>query len=228
MNFHINRLLFSKPFQFFSNNETRQLQQILDVPHSELFDVRINNQFVDLDTRGKRFRNLYQNYYVKMKSVMSKKENENININKEVSREIHLYTENWITNQCRTTVTSGYMEDLIKFFTHFENEATITMHNLSYLDELQTKVEIVEMKKIEQSINKMPSFYSIDLLLNPSKWETEERVSTFSFFQLISNIGGTLGIWTGSSIVSLIHLVFTLSCWLHKTFAKRHPITYLL
>jgi len=35
-----------------------------------------------------------------------------------------------------------------------------------------------------------------------------EYVTTFSVWQLIASIGGTMGIWTGSIIVSLIHLAY--------------------
>jgi len=43
---------------------------------------------------------------------------------------------------------------------------------------------------------------------SPDTWLMTEYVSSMPFFQLISNIGGTLGIWTGASIVSLIHALF--------------------
>jgi len=42
---------------------------------------------------------------------------------------------------------------------------------------------------------------------NPRSWLVTEYSRSLSFSQFVSNIGGTLGIWTGSSIVSSLHLV---------------------
>jgi len=42
----------------------------------------------------------------------------------------------------------------------------------------------------------------------PDTWLMTEYVSSMPFFQLVSNIGDTLGIWAGASIVSLIHALF--------------------
>jgi len=52
------------------------------------------------------------------------------------------------------------------------------------------------------------------LLFSPiDTWLVTEYVDSLPFWQLVANIGGTMGIWTGSSIVSLIHMAFYLFAW---------------
>lgn len=51
---------------------------------------------------------------------------------------------------------------------------------------------------------------------NSSTWSMLDYEESFSIWQLVSNVGGTLGIWMGSSIVSVIHLVYSCIAFISK------------
>lgn len=162
----MNQLSISNGFPFFSNKETRKLQNVLDVPHSELLDVRINNQFVDLDTRGQRFGRLRQKYYVKMtRMIPPKKKDENnkskFNRNLKFSKvrdQIKENETNWKFNECLmvSVMCRINWKDRFKLYTDFVNQANITMRNFGYMDELETNVEIAEMSRTEEFTRMTP------------------------------------------------------------------------
>lgn len=67
-----------------------------------------------------------------------------------------------------------------------------------------------------------PEEFSLRLSFHPSTWVVEEQLRSLPFIQFMSNIGGTLGIWTGSSFISLIHLFVVLINLLWKQLKKKH------
>jgi len=46
---------------------------------------------------------------------------------------------------------------------------------------------------------------------------TEYKYSSFTVAEFLLILGGSLGIWTGASLVSLVHALFRLMAWLGKT-----------
>jgi len=62
------------------------------------------------------------------------------------------------------------------------------------------------------------------LFSDPDGWLIREYAPTPGFFQLVANIGGSLGIWTGSSLVSLLHLFICLFRWLYAQMTYEHVV----
>lgn len=219
-------------FPFFSNGEIGQLNKFLNAPHSDFFDIRINNKFVNLSTQGRTFGELHQEYYVKMMRKLPRNEDRDINT-KLISHllfisnceQIDQYMDNTNYEDC-IFINKGrpslyYPHTLFdSFYNIIKYQANITIWNFTNIDEHKTKVDIVGTTVRQRYLNGPNRIYTLRLHADPSEWVTEERIRSLSFFQFISNIGGTLGIWTGSSIVSLIHLVATLVAWLYRTFCK--------
>jgi len=65
------------------------------------------------------------------------------------------------------------------------------------------------------------------LFSDPDLWIVHEYVTSLSASQYISNIGGSLGFWTGSSIVSILHLIICALIWIYHEIKKTNNIVNL-
>jgi len=78
-------------------------------------------------------------------------------------------------------------------------------------------VEIIADEQVWFRHGPKPSNRSLVLLKSRNgSWPFVHYEDAFSISQLISNIGGTLGVWTGASLISVCHLIMCFVGWLRK------------
>lgn len=81
------------------------------------------------------------------------------------------------------------------------------------------------IKKVQSSYSNFMLFgtskFLVVLIFNPKNWLIDYYDGSLSWSQFISNIGGSLGIWTGSSIISLVHILTSFISWLKRSICRR-------
>lgn len=61
----------------------------------------------------------------------------------------------------------------------------------------------------------------IKLKFHPKTWTINQKEKPLTWSHFVSNIGGSLGIWTGSSIISLIHIATSICGWFFNKLCKK-------